>query len=60
MKYLIVFLSVAVLQGCDYTDKKNKTFIEAYKAECVSRGYDNVNIQYIGGLVSNYYTCFNR
>lgn len=60
MKYLIGFMVIAALQGCDYKDKKNKMFIETYKAECASRGYDSVNITYIGGLVSNYYTCLNR
>lgn len=60
MKYLVMFLSVLALQGCEYTEKKNKMFIEAYKTECASRGYDSINIKYIGGLVSSYYTCFNK
>ena len=60
MKYLMIVLAVIALQGCEYTDKNNRVFIKAYKEDCADRGYDSINIKYIGGLVSSYYTCFNR
>lgn len=59
MKVLAVLLMVC-LTGCEYTEKNNEAFLKAYKAECALRGYNSINVKYIGGLVSSYYTCFNK
>lgn len=57
IKILWISLAAMFLSGCDYVEKNNKVFIESYKADCASRGYQNIRITYIGGLVSSYYTC---
>lgn len=60
MKIFLATLLTICLTGCDYAERNNTAFLKAYKAECASRGYNSINVKYIGGLVSSYYTCFNK
>lgn len=57
MKCFISILLLSVLTGCDFNDKTNEQLISIYINDCISRGYKGVNITYITGMVSSYYSC---
>lgn len=56
MKYVLI-LTALLLTGCDLNEKTNDQLVSIYFNDCVSRGYTGVNINYIAGMVSSYYSC---